>query len=147
MAFLTLGIYIPVYWTPSKSLKKTTEAVAQKCSVKKVFLEISQNSQENLCQSPFFNKVTGLRPATLLKETLAQVFSCEFCENSKNIFLHKTSLVAASETSCSQKIVFTIFLKKIILPMSNIYMYNVFNQFKCRNLGDYHDLTLSCIML
>ena len=26
---------------------KRTEAVAQKCSVKKVFLEISQNSQEN----------------------------------------------------------------------------------------------------
>ena len=25
------------------------EAVAQKCSVKKVFLEISQNSQENIC--------------------------------------------------------------------------------------------------
>ena len=25
------------------------EAVAQKCSVKKVFLEISQNSQENTC--------------------------------------------------------------------------------------------------
>ena len=30
------------------------------------------------------------------KETLAQVFSCEFCEISKNIFLNRTSLVAAS---------------------------------------------------
>ena len=31
------------------------------------------------------DKVTGLRRATLLKkETLAQVFSCEFCEISKN---------------------------------------------------------------
>ena len=29
--------------------KKTTEAVNQKCSVKKVFLKISQNSQENTC--------------------------------------------------------------------------------------------------
>ena len=26
-----------------------TEAVVQRCSVKKVFLEISQNSQENAC--------------------------------------------------------------------------------------------------
>ena len=26
-----------------------TEAVAQRCSVKKMFLEISQNSQENTC--------------------------------------------------------------------------------------------------
>ena len=31
------------------------------------------------------DKVTGLRRATLLKkETLAQVFSCEFCKISKN---------------------------------------------------------------
>ena len=29
------------------NVKKLTEAVAQRCSVKKVFLEISQNSQEN----------------------------------------------------------------------------------------------------
>ena len=30
-------------------LLRKTEAVAQRCSVKKVFLEISQNSQENTC--------------------------------------------------------------------------------------------------
>ena len=37
-------------------------------------------------------------PATLLKKaTLAQVFSCEFCEMSKNTFSHKTPPVAASE--------------------------------------------------
>ena len=30
-------------------LKQRTEAVAQRCSLKKVFLEISQNSQENTC--------------------------------------------------------------------------------------------------
>ena len=38
-----------------------------------------------MCQSLFFNK-----------ETLAQVFSCEFCEISKNTFFHRTPLVAAS---------------------------------------------------
>ena len=39
-----------------------------------------------------------IRPATLLKkETLAQVFSCEFCEISKNSFSYRTPLVAASE--------------------------------------------------
>ena len=31
----------------SKSIFLNKEAVAKKCSVKKVFLEISQNSQEN----------------------------------------------------------------------------------------------------
>ena len=38
------------------------EAVARRCSVKKMFLEISQNSQEkHLCKSLFLNKVAGLR--------------------------------------------------------------------------------------
>ena len=46
--------------------------------VKKLFSEISQNSQENM----FFWK--GLRPTTLLKKTLWHVFSCEFYEISKN---------------------------------------------------------------
>ena len=47
------------------------EAVVWRCSVEKVFLEISQNSQENTCaRVSFFNKVAGLRPATLLKKRL-----------------------------------------------------------------------------
>ena len=32
-----------------QSVQRFTEAVAQRCSVKKVFLEISENSQENTC--------------------------------------------------------------------------------------------------
>ena len=35
------------------------------------------------------------KPATLLKETLAQVFSCEFCKVFKNTFFHRTPMVAA----------------------------------------------------
>ena len=45
-----------------------SEAVVLRSSVKKVFLEISQSSQ---------------------------VFSCEFCEISKNTFFNRTPLVAA----------------------------------------------------
>ena len=40
------------------------------------------------------------------KESLAQVFSCEFCEIPKNTFFHRTPLVAASGltvTVCFQK--------------------------------------------
>ena len=40
-----------------KKLKKLVvalEAVARRCSVKKVFLEISQNSQENTCAKVSF---------------------------------------------------------------------------------------------
>ena len=32
------------------------------------------------------------------KEALAQVFSCELCETSKNAFSYRTLLVAVSET-------------------------------------------------
>ena len=42
----------------SQKLWIYTEALAQKCSVKKLFLEISQNSQEKTCARIFsFNKV------------------------------------------------------------------------------------------
>ena len=34
--------------------------------------------REHLCQSLIFNKVATLKAATLLKNTLAQVFSCDF---------------------------------------------------------------------
>ena len=52
---------------------------------------------KHLRQSLFFNKIAGLRPATLAKkETLTQVLSCEFCEISKNTFSYRTPLVAAS---------------------------------------------------
>ena len=46
------------------------EAVARRCSVKKVFFKISQFTRKHLCQSLFFNKVAGLRPAILLKNRL-----------------------------------------------------------------------------
>ena len=50
---------------------------------------------KHLCQSFFFNKVAGLRLATLIKKTLPQVFSCEFCEIFKKIYFYRTPLVAA----------------------------------------------------
>ena len=53
-----------------------------------------------LCQSLFFNKVAGSRPATFIKkETLAQVFSCEFCEISKNTFFTEHLWTTASVSS------------------------------------------------
>ena len=50
---------------------RSTEAVAQRCSVKKVFLEILQNLQANTyARDSFLIKLQalGLRPATLLKK-------------------------------------------------------------------------------
>ena len=40
------------------------------CSVKKVFLEILKNSQENICARYSFLEVADLMPATLLKKNL-----------------------------------------------------------------------------
>ena len=47
------------------------EAVVQMCPVKKVFLEISQKSQETTCASLFFNKVAGGASNFIKKENLA----------------------------------------------------------------------------
>ena len=79
---------------------KLSEAVVQRCFAKKVFLEISQNSQENTCVKVSFliNLKTFLKACNFIKkETLAQVFSCEFCEISKSTFSYRTPPVAASE--------------------------------------------------
>ena len=65
--------------------KEGTEVVVWRCSIEKVFLEISQNSQENTCaRASFLIKLQAL--ALALAETLAQAFSCEVCEISENTF-------------------------------------------------------------
>ena len=73
--------------------KLNTEAVTQSWSVKKVFLKISQSSQENICARVSFLIKKRL---FIKKETLAQMFYCEFCEIFKNIFFYRTPLVAVS---------------------------------------------------
>ena len=54
---------------------------------KRVLRNFTKFTGKHLCQSLFFTKV---------EETPAQVFSCEFCEISKNTFSYRTSLVVAS---------------------------------------------------
>ena len=71
------------------------EAVEVFCK-KGVLRNFAKLTGKHLCLSLFFNKVTGLRSATLLKKTLAQVFSREFCEIFKNTFFYRTPPVAAS---------------------------------------------------
>ena len=53
-----------------------TGAVARMCSAKKVFLENLQNPQENICV-----RVSAGACSYIKKETLTQVFSCEFLRN------------------------------------------------------------------
>ena len=80
------------------SVYQPTEAVARRCSVKKAFLGISQNSQENACSRvSFLIKLQAKTCNFIKKEALPQVFSCEFCEISKNTFSYRTPPVAASQ--------------------------------------------------
>ena len=50
---------------------------------------------KQLCQGLFFNKVAYKACNFIKKEALAQVFSCEFCETSRNTFSYRTPLVVA----------------------------------------------------
>ena len=80
------------------SYKQLLEAVVlvQRCSVKKVFLEISQSSQKNTCaRVSFLVKLQASGLQFIKNETLAQVFSYEFCEISKKTFFYRAPLVAA----------------------------------------------------
>ena len=73
-------------------------AVTQRCSMEKFFLEILQNSQVTLCQSHFFNKVAGPRPATLIKKRLwHRCFPVNFAKYLRTRFLKKHFWVTTSE--------------------------------------------------
>ena len=66
---------------------------------KKVFLEISQNSQENTCaRVSFLIKLHTKANNFIKKETLTQMFSSAFWEIFKNTFYYKTPPMAAPES-------------------------------------------------
>ena len=66
-----------------------------------MFLEISQNSQKNTCAR--VSLVIKLQASNVIKEDiLAQVFSCEFCEVLKNIFLTEHLWATASVDNLMQ---------------------------------------------
>ena len=66
-------------------------------SVKKVFLEMSPNSQENTCARDSF--LVKLQAYFFKKESLAQVFSCKFCKISKTTFFTEHLQTTASVIS------------------------------------------------
>ena len=69
--------------SPTNSFSKIAEAV-----VRRLFLKVSQNSQENtIVRASFSIKLQASTCNFIEKETLAQVFSCEFCEILKKTFL------------------------------------------------------------
>ena len=85
--------YFAAYFT-----SEIIEAVAQKCSVRKDVLINFAKFTGNTCPRIFFFiKLQAKACNVLKKETLEHVFSCEFCEISKNTLSYRTLLMAASE--------------------------------------------------
>ena len=80
-----------------EKLKKCQKQFTQRCSVKKVFSEVLQNSQGNTCARVFLINFQASTCNFTKNKTLTQVFSCEFCKISKNTFSYRTPPVAASE--------------------------------------------------
>ena len=76
------------------------EAVTTRAFFKKgVFKNFTKFTWKHMCQSLYFNKAAGLRSEAcnvIKKMTLAQAFSCQFCEISKNRFSNRTTPVAVS---------------------------------------------------
>ena len=76
-----------------KIVATSTSNSHRRCSVKKLFSETSPNSKENTCTRVSF--LTKLQA-----ETLAQVFSCQFCEVSENTF--STEHLRTTASTCSK---------------------------------------------
>ena len=86
------------YWYDPYGIKLITKMSTisshQRCSIKKMFLKISQYSQESTCVGVYFNKT--LKASNFQKETATKVFSCEYCKMSKNPYLDKHLRTAVS---------------------------------------------------
>ena len=75
----------------SKDMKPASDRSShQMCSIRKTIRNCAKFT-EKTCDRVFF---------LLEKETLVQVFSCEFCESSKNTFFTEHFWVTASEMNC-----------------------------------------------
>ena len=76
-----------------KILTATIRSTHQRCSMKKgVLRNFTKFTGKHLCQSLFFDKVAGLRPATLLKKRLwHRCFAVNFAKILRTPFLQNTS--------------------------------------------------------
>ena len=93
--FLTVETKETKRETKQKTLGLIRSSRPEMFCKKGVLRNLTKFAGKHLFQILFFNKVAGLRPETLLKKTLAQVLSCEFCKNSMNAFSYRTLPVAA----------------------------------------------------
>ena len=80
----TTSTLVTTFFKPLSSDRQATEAASRGVLWEKVFLEISQNSQENTCvRVSFLIKLQAKTCNFTKKETLAQMFFCKFSDISK----------------------------------------------------------------
>ena len=81
------------FWSQNHIFTHCRSSPQEVFSKKGILRNLAKFTGKHLWQSLFFNKLAGL----IEKETLAQVFSCEFCQISKNTFSCRTPPMAASD--------------------------------------------------
>ena len=94
------GTDLPVDKQSYQNIKRpTAEAVARRCSVKKVLLKILQNSQEETCKIDL--KINFRMNLKIDSSTV--VFSCKSCEIFKNTYFVEHRQTAASAIDIDAK--------------------------------------------
>ena len=83
-------VYIYIYRCCVKNI------YIQRCYVRNMFLKFRKIHRKTPVPEPLFSCSWRLRQVALLKETLAQVFYCEFCKIFKNTFFYKILPVGTS---------------------------------------------------
>ena len=91
---------MPLEWRQSLHLYSCSYLVQKQpqqvfCK-KRCSQKFSKIHRKTSCARVSYKKVVGLRPSTLLKITLVQVFSCECFKIFKNMFSHTTAPMTAS---------------------------------------------------
>ena len=86
-----------------------------------MFLEISQNALETICaRVSFLIKLRAEACDFIKKETLAQVFSCEFSEISKNTFFTEYLWATASVTYFDKVLNLTLWYLTPKIPILDV---------------------------
>ena len=118
---------VPIIWRNSGhrkvilSIWKQQKQSSEVCYKKVVFRNFTKFTRKHLCQSLFFNKAASLRPATLFKKRLAQVFSCEFCEIFKNTIFTAALKIALKFTDIH--LWQNAIVSKVVVDSSNLMLF------------------------
>ena len=102
---------------------------------KKMFLNISQISQENTCAKASYLRKLPEACNFIKKETLAQVFSCEFCEIFKNTFFTERLQVTDSDIRMQVVVIYNLNLSSRFVAINFTFSLLSFHAGACFNVA------------